>query len=193
MVHQIANLPRDKIEVVCFSLNPNPKRGVQGDSTMDWHDKMVSACDGNFHDISALSYSAAALAINHDGPNVLVNLDGWTSAPLINEIFILAPAPVQVGDAKSTRVPPPRHLISSSREGRNLIIWNFGHQSTTSTQCQCNIPNFMPCALQSVISEGSSGSVISSGSSDSAKRRCPSRAMLVPWASMRSRPCSRIG
>ena len=106
MVHQIANLPRDKIEVVCFSLNPNPKRGVQGDSTMDWHDKMVSACDGNFHDISALSYSAAALAINHDGPNVLVNLDGWTSAPLINEIFILAPAPVQVG--QEDRAPPPR-------------------------------------------------------------------------------------
>lgn len=41
--------------------------------------------------------------INRDGPNILINLDGWTSAPLINEIFIMAPAPVQVPSVLSSK------------------------------------------------------------------------------------------
>lgn len=81
---------------VCFSLNANPKAGVNSDETMRWHNLMVESCHGGFHDISAAAFSDGAVQINDHRPHVLINLDGWTSAPLINEIFMLQPAPVQV-------------------------------------------------------------------------------------------------
>ena len=49
-------------------------------------------CKGGFYDVSKHTFDAAAAKINEAGVNIVVNLDGWTSAPTINEIFILKPA-----------------------------------------------------------------------------------------------------
>jgi len=95
MVHAF-RAQNGEVDVVCFSLNPSPTAGVSGSETLWWHEQMLDACNGGFHDISDVAFTDAAASINQQRPHVLVNLDGWTSAPLINEIIILAPAPVQV-------------------------------------------------------------------------------------------------
>ncbi len=53
-------------------------------------------CKGGFYDVSKDTFDAAATKINDAGIHIVVNLDGWTSAPTINEIFILKPAPSSV-------------------------------------------------------------------------------------------------
>jgi hypothetical protein len=52
----------EEVDVVCFSLNPSPKPGVNGVETLSWHQQMVSkhslththtqvsACNGGYHD-----------------------------------------------------------------------------------------------------------------------------------------------
>jgi len=115
MVHALSTLPRERVEIKCFSLNPSPREGVQGGDTLMWHRKMVDACDGNFFDVSGVSYSAAAARINEERPNILINLDGWTSAPLINEIFILQASPIQLnfkGFAGTLGIPEVHGLVS---------------------------------------------------------------------------------
>jgi protein O-GlcNAc transferase len=57
---------------------------------------LAQVCKGGFHDVSKDSFDAAAAKINDAGTHIAVNLDGWTSAPTINEIFILKPAPSSV-------------------------------------------------------------------------------------------------
>ena len=46
--------------------------------------------------MSAKAFNEVAEQINEERIHVLINLDGWTSAPLINEIITLMPAPVQI-------------------------------------------------------------------------------------------------
>jgi prophage tail gpP-like protein len=71
--------------------------------------KQVSACNGGYHDMSGMAFTDAAAQINRHRPHILVNLDGWTSAPLINEIVILTPAPVQVNLRTHIRKPKKTH------------------------------------------------------------------------------------
>ena len=96
MVHAFNAHHEYDVEVECFSLNPSPRQGVQGEETLWWHGQMLRACDAGFHDMSGVAFTDIARRINEARPHVLVNLDGWTSAPLINEIVILTPAPVQL-------------------------------------------------------------------------------------------------
>ncbi len=69
----------------------------------------MSACNGGYHDMSGMAFTDAAAQINRHRPHILVNLDGWTSAPLINEIVILTPAPVQVNLRNHIRKPENTH------------------------------------------------------------------------------------
>eukprot|EP00960_Hanusia_phi_P019685 581338-Hanusia_phi.AAC.2 len=96
MVYAFKAHDPSKVQLVCFSLNPNPKEGIDSEETMSWHRKMRTECRGGFFDLSSTAFYETASAINREQPHVLINLDGWTSAPLINEIFILSPAPIQL-------------------------------------------------------------------------------------------------
>ncbi|EKX47531.1 hypothetical protein GUITHDRAFT_69463, partial [Guillardia theta CCMP2712] len=96
MVYAFRAHDPSKVSLICFSLNPNPREGVDSEETLSWHRKMKAECKGGYLDLSSTAFYETASAINREQPHVLINLDGWTSAPLINEIFILSPAPIQL-------------------------------------------------------------------------------------------------
>ena len=95
MLHAL-NAQKTDVDVLCFSLNPSPNSQKNSAETMHWHTQLVAACASGFHDISGVAFTDAAQRINEARPHILINLDGWTSAPLINEIISLQPAPVQL-------------------------------------------------------------------------------------------------
>jgi predicted O-linked N-acetylglucosamine transferase (SPINDLY family) len=74
---------RKRLQAVCF---PHSR------SACKLMPIFAQACKGGFYDISKDTFDAAASKINDAVINIVVNLDGWTSAPTINEIFILKPA-----------------------------------------------------------------------------------------------------
>ena len=98
------------------------------------------ACKGGFYDISKDTFDAAASKINDAAINIVINLDGWTSAPTINEIFILQPAQSSanfkgyagtlgqgvVHGLVADRVATPPDLSSHYRE-RLLLMPNSFH------------------------------------------------------------------
>ncbi len=100
----------------------------------------MQVCQGGFYDVSKDTFDAAASKINGAGINVVVNLDGWTSAPTINEIFILKPAQSSVnfkgyagtlGDGivhglVADRVVTPPDMSAHYRE-RLLLLPNSFH------------------------------------------------------------------
>jgi predicted O-linked N-acetylglucosamine transferase (SPINDLY family) len=76
---------RSRLQKVCFSI-------VWSAASLQSRAVVFQVCKGGFHDVSKDTFDAAASKINEAGVNIVVNLDGWTSAPTINEIFILKPA-----------------------------------------------------------------------------------------------------
>jgi predicted O-linked N-acetylglucosamine transferase (SPINDLY family) len=109
-------------------------------SVCDAQISRVQVCKGGFYDVSKDTFDAAASKINDAGINIVVNLDGWTSAPTINEIFILKPAQSSVnfkgyagtlGDGivhglVADRVVTPPDMSAHYRE-RLLLLPNIFH------------------------------------------------------------------
>lgn len=102
---------RDVVHV-CFCLY-----AVDAKSAKEQHEyrqRISAACKGGFHDVSSVPFSEAARQVNAVRSHIAVNLDGWTSAPHINEMFAMKPAPLSVGNVSAAT---PLTACSSTSRG----------------------------------------------------------------------------